>query len=41
MSAAEREKLIETTKMYHTRAFFTIYERGHYHTKQLYPIQKK
>jgi Holliday junction resolvase-like predicted endonuclease len=37
----ERKKLIKTAKEYHTRAFLTTYERGHYHTKQLYPIRKK
>jgi len=41
ISPTEREKLIETAKQYHTRAFLTTYERGHYHTKQLYPIRKK
>jgi len=39
LSSRERAKLIETAKAYHTRAFLTIYERGHYHTKQLYPIR--
>jgi Holliday junction resolvase len=40
LSPREREKLVETAKKYHTRAFLTIYERGHYTTKQLYPIKK-
>ncbi len=39
LSTKERDKLIEEAKRYHTRAFLTIYERGHYHTKQLYPIR--
>jgi len=41
LSPAEREKLIETAKEFHTRAFLTTCERGHYHTKQLYPIREK
>ena len=40
LSAKEREKLINTAKNYHTRAFLTTYERGHYTTKQLYPIKQ-
>lgn len=39
LSARERDKLIETAKVFHTRAFLTTYERGHYTTKQLYPIR--
>jgi len=39
LSTRERNKLIETAKVFHTRAFLTIYERGHYTTKQLYPIR--
>jgi len=38
LSKAGREKLIEAAKKYHTRAFLTTYERGHYHTRQLWPI---
>jgi Holliday junction resolvase-like predicted endonuclease len=41
MSPSEKAKLIETAKAYHTRAFLTIYERGHYTTKQLYPIPSR
>jgi hypothetical protein len=41
LSATERDKLIEAAKVFHTRAFLTIYERGHYTTKQLYPIRRR
>jgi hypothetical protein len=40
MSTKERDRLIEEAKRYRTRAFLTTYERGHYHTKQLYPIRR-
>lgn len=40
LSPRERDKLIETAKIFHTRAFLTICERGHYTTKQLYPIRR-
>jgi len=38
---AERHKLVDTAKEYRTRAFVTTCERGHYTTRQLYPIRSK
>ena len=40
ISVRENAKLVETAKIYRTRAFLTTCERGHYTTRQLYPIRK-